>query len=202
MSIKNIQQNTYLNINQLILLIEEPYRTKFIKLLADNKIKFSKSRGSTNNHQAWQGGYLDHIQEAMNISIKLYDSLNILRALPFSKSDALIAIFCHDLEKPWKYEKKQGGYEHRNSFSTKESHQNFRINKLKEYGIELTSEQEAAIRYAEGELADYTNKKRMMGPLGAFCHMCDIASARLWFDYPLKENDPWNGATRNSLENK
>jgi len=26
--------------------------------------------------------------------------------------------------------------------------------------------------------------------------MCDVASARLWFDHPASVNDPWIGATR------
>ena len=52
------------------------------------------------------------------------------------------------------------------------------------------------LRYAEGELADYTNKRRMMGPLAAMAHMCDVASARLWFDYPAATGDPWLGAAR------
>jgi hypothetical protein len=27
-------------------------------------------------------------------------------------------------------------------------------------------------------------------------HLCDVASARLWFDHPAAVNDPWTGATR------
>ena len=67
---------------------------------------------------------------------------------------------------------------------------------LTSYGVQLTIEHENRLRYAEGELADYTNKQRRMGPLAAMAHMCDVASARLWFDYPAAESDPWIGAYR------
>jgi hypothetical protein len=35
-----------------------------------------------------------------------------------------------------------------------------------------------------------------MSPLAAFCHMCDVASARLWHDHPWPRDDPWAGAAR------
>lgn len=156
-----------------------------------------RARGSTNNHQAWTGGYLDHVQEAMNVATVLYPLMNKLRPLPFSMSDALLVVFAHDLEKPWKYFKtKNGRWEHTKGFEDKNSHHNFRIQKLKEYGIKLTAHQENAVRYAEGELNDYTNKKRVMNPLAAFCHICDITSARIWFDHPKVKADPWPGAKR------
>src|SRR3989344_1541478 len=194
---KQSKKKHYFSIDELILFIEEPERSKFLRLFQDNKIDFKEARGSTSNHQAWSGGYLDNIQEAMNIAFRLYDFFNTLRPLPFSRSDVLIVIFSHDLEKPWKYEKISDRYQHKNALKTKQSHHDFRIQKLKEYKITLTSEQENAVRYAEGELADYTNKKRVMGPLGAFCHICDITSARLWFNYPLKQNDPWSDSATN-----
>lgn len=127
----------------------------------------------------------------------MYDSLSSLRKLPFSKSDVVIVIFSHDLEKPWKYEKKiDGSFEHKSSFKAKNSHQDFRIKKLKEYKIVLTQSQKNAVQYIEGEKNDYTNKKRVMGPLAAFCHTCDIISARLWFDHPSKSNDTWGYSSR------
>src|SRR3989344_7005825 len=172
----------YLSLNELVGLIEEPERSKCLRFLSDHKEIFKETRGSTRNHQAWPGGYLDHIRETMNIALKLYDCLHILRPLPFSKSDALIAIFFHDLEKPWKYEKgPDGSLRHKDSFKTREIWHDFRLQKLREYGIILTPEQENAIRYTDGEMENYTNKERVTGPLAAFCHSCDSISARLWF---------------------
>lgn len=193
---KTLQSAPYLSIKHTLKMIDEPVSSKLVALFEDNLKVFSEARGSTNNHQAWTGGYLDHIQEAMNIGVLLYESLNNVRTLPFSMSDALVVIFCHDLEKPWKYQDTSSGYEHKKDFISKKQHHDFRIQKLKAYSIELTPEQENAVLYAEGELSDYTNKKRMMGPLAAFCHMCDITSARLWFNHPLESEDPWVGACR------
>ena len=194
---KKHKKLTYLSIEKLLLLIEKNERSKFINLFKDNKEIFQESRGSTNNHQAWIGGYLNHIEETMNVALKLYDCLNILRPLPFSKSDVLIVIFSHDLEKPWKYIKSvDGSFKHKSYFKIKGSHHQFRIQKLKEYQITLTTPQENAVKYIEGELDDYTNKKRVMGSLAAFCHTCDIVSARLWFNHPLKDDDPWEGSCR------
>ena len=79
---------------------------------------------------------------------------------------------------------------------TKEGHQQFRMAKLKSYGIVFTPEQENGMKYAEGELNDYSNRHRVMGPLACAAHMCDVCSARLWFNHPMENNDPWPGAKR------
>jgi len=71
---------------------------------------------------------------------------------------------------------------------------------LRESGIALTAAQENALRYVEGESHEYSNRHRTMGPLAAFCHLCDVTSARIWFDHPLTEHDPWTGARRRSEE--
>jgi hypothetical protein len=68
----------------------------------------------------------------------------------------------------------------------------FRLNKLAEYKIVLTDDQSNALRYVEGEGNDYSNAKRVMGPLAAFCHLCDVTSARIWFDR-LLAGDCWTG---------
>jgi len=39
----------------------------------------------------------------MNIATELYKNLGSHRPLSFSLSDALLILFLHDLEKPWKY---------------------------------------------------------------------------------------------------
>ena len=106
-------------------------------------------------------------------------------------------VFLHDIEKPWKYELGADGHlHHKADMQGKAAHQKFRMEMLAKNGIALTAEHENGLKYAEGELSDYTNKQRMMGPLAALAHMCDVASARLWFDYPAASGDPWNGASR------
>jgi hypothetical protein len=71
-----------------------------------------------------------------------------------------------------------------------------RMAKLAEYGIALTPDHENGLTYVEGELGGYSNRRRAMGPLAAVAHMCDVASARLWFDHPRADGDPWPGAGR------
>lgn len=187
----------YESVESLLSLIDEPNRSACARIVADHRALFATVQGSTHNHQAWRGGYLDHVSEVMNIANVLYDELSSLRPLPFSRSDILLVVFLHDIEKPWKYELgADGQLHHRAEMQGKEAHQRFRMEMLARYGVTLTAEHENGLRYAEGELADYTNKQRRMGPLAAMAHMCDVASARLWFDYPAAVDDPWIGARR------
>lgn len=182
----------YYTVDKLIEFIDEPQKAKFAKLYFENESIFKKTVGSTHNHQAWEGGYLDHVQDAMNIAVQFYRCMNNLRSLPFTLSDTLITVFAHDLEKPWKYELgADNQYRHRAGMQTKTEHQAFRIKKLAEYGITLTKPQINGIQYAEGEINDYTNTRRVMEPLAAFTHLCDVTSARIWFDYPRAQNDGW-----------
>lgn len=187
----------YLPVDALVALVDEPNRSACARILADHRALFETVPGSTHNHQAWPGGYLDHVQEIMNIAVVLYDRMSELRPLPFSKSDLLLVVFLHDLEKPWKYELGEDGHlRHKEGLASKEAHQKFRMQKLAEYGVALTPEHENGLKYVEGELSDYTNRERKMHPLAALAHMCDVASARLWFDHPAEQDDPWAGAHR------
>lgn len=187
----------YLRIEVLIARIDGPNRSACEKLLNDNRKLWQKSPGSTNNHQAWTGGYLDHITEVMNIALALYETLSAVRPIPFSLSDALLVLFLHDLEKPWKYQRKTDGQlHHKANMKTKGQQNDFRLRKAAKYGIQLTEEQKNGIRYAEGELDDYSSRKRVMGPLAAFAHMCDVCSARIWFDQPKEKQDVWMHSQR------
>lgn len=188
----------YYTIEQLLGKIDEPNRSACLRMFFENRKLFQTVQGSTNNHQAWKGGYADHIQEVMNIAALQYWLMSALRPLPFSLSDLLLVVFLHDLEKPWKYElRADGQLHHRVGMETKEDHQRFRMAKLAEYGIVLTGEHQNGIKYAEGELSDYSPRERKMNPLAAMAHMCDVWSARGWFEHPFAEHDPWGGAGRN-----
>ncbi len=188
----------YLSIEKLVSMIAGPNGAASRRMLDDNRALFETVQGSTNNHQAWPGGYIDHVTEGMNIAVSLYDTLNGLRNLPFTLSDALLVFFLHDIEKPWKYELgADGQLHHRKGLGTKADAHAFRDAKVAEYGIVLTDEQKNGLRYVEGELDEYSSRRRMMGSLAAFCHLCDVTSARIWFDHPLEnETDTWIGARR------
>lgn len=103
---------SYLQLDDLLGKIDEPYQSKCRQIVSENLALFERSRGSSNNHQAWTGGYIDHLHEVMNLAVRFYSQMNDLR------------------------------------------------------------------------------------PLSFFCHMCDVASARLWYDYPQEHDDPWPGAKR------
>jgi hypothetical protein len=187
---------TYRTVDELVALIDEPNGSACARILSENRTLFATVQGSTHNHQAWPGGYLDHVCEVMNIAHVLYGQLSALRPLPFSLSDLLLVVYLHDVEKPWKYELVDGQLQHKAEMQGKAAHQAFRMATLAKYGVVLTPEHENGLKYAEGELTDYTNQRRMMGPLAALAHMCDVASARLWFDHPAAAGDSWAGAAR------
>ena len=157
--------------NEYLQMIPSPNRERCAQLWWDNEERFQHARGSSHNHQAWPGGYVDHVTDVMRIACALYPSLQTIRTVPFVLADALLVLFLHDLEKPWRevYH-----------FATKLEKRRFRATKIAEYGIELTPAQENALRYVEGEGDEYRPDARVMNELAAFCHMCDVASARIW----------------------
>jgi len=192
----------YLTIQDLLDLIDEPACSACKKILEDNYELFHVVQGASHNHQAWRGGYIDHVTEVMNLAVELFPVLYILRppSISFSLSDALLVLWLHDVEKPWKYKIGQDGELcFKEELQTKEAQHQFRIEKLQEYGITLTPDQLNGLTYVEGEYKDWSPKHRVMSPLAAFCHICDVTSARIWFDYPAEQNDPWIGAKRQRI---
>lgn len=168
----------YCSISEMIDMIDEPNRTACHKIYVDNKKLFEKMPGSSYNHQAWVGGYGDHVAEVMNICVLLYPVYNI-RTLNFSLSDSLLIMYAHDLEKLWRT----------GDTYDKAVERSFRFSKLNEYGFILTEQHINAFEYVEGERDDYSNKKRVMNELAGFCHVADVTSARVWHDYG--QNKEW-----------
>jgi hypothetical protein len=188
----------YLSIEALIDLIDEPNRSICHAILEDNRKLFEEARGSTYNHQTWDGGYIDHVTDGMNYARHLYVFDEAFgRPLPFSMSDALLIFFLHDLEKPWRILVNAAGQaSNREGLATKAEFKQFREDKLAEYGLKLTPDQMNGLTYVEGEYKDYSSKRRVMNELAAFCHKVDNWSARGWYDYPKTEGDEWTGASR------
>jgi hypothetical protein len=189
---------SYGTVRYLLEMIDKPNGDACLAMLEDHRKLFQRVQGSTHNHQAWPGGYIDHVGEVMNIARFLYTAMYLRRPLGFSLSDALLVLFLHDVEKPWKYRLSADGsqLEIIPELVDKAAQHEFRIKRLTEYGIVLTDNQLNGLKYVEGELSDYSSKHRVMGPLAGFCHMCDIASARVWFDHPFEKADPWPRAKR------
>jgi hypothetical protein len=169
-----------LKLRSLLDFIDPFNNAQCLRLYEENKVIFHKSPGSKTKHQAWHGGFVDHLEEVMKFAFKLFNLMNAQRPLVFSLSDAMLVLFLHDIEKPFKY----GGS--KIPLNTEEEKWNFLIEITNRYGIDLSEEHLNALRYAHGEGKDYDPIKRVQGPLGAFIHMCDVASARIWYDYPKK----------------
>jgi hypothetical protein len=180
------------SIEDLIAMIDEPgARASCQALMRDHGPRFAEAWGSSHNHQAWPGGYLDHVRDTMNIALALHETLSGFRFLPFSISDALLVLFLHDIEKPWKHDYRallrnetyEAGVDPLKSAQfewNKRTRAIVRNVILDMYDIELTPEQLNAMRFVEGEGNDYTSSRRVMNELAAFCHMCDVASARIF----------------------
>lgn len=170
--------NKKLHLLRLIDLIESKNRIGCIHLLLENEDRITESKGSECKHQAWRGGYLDHLIETMEFAKDLYTQMNTKRRLIFTLSDAILVLFLHDLEKPFKY--------HNPIFSslTDEQKFNFILDKASEHNIKLGTRHLNALKYIHGEGYDYNPKIRIQKPLAAFVHICDVASARIWYNEP------------------
>lgn len=189
----------YLRLDELIELIDEPNRSSVQRIVQDHRALFEQARGSTHNHQTWEGGYIDHVTDGMNYTRHLYSmTAGLGRPLPFSLSDALLIFFLHDLEKPWRILVQASGQAiNKPGLDTKAAFKAFREAKLTEYGVALTPDQLNGLTYVEGEGNDYKSTQRVMNELAAFCHMVDVWSARIAFDYPAPSgHDEWPGAER------
>ncbi len=180
------------NLISLLKMIDEPNSSKCIRMYQDNKERFDNAYGSTNNHQAWSGGYIGHLTDGMNLILDQYNLLESYnRIIPFTMSDALLVFWLHDLEKPWRIIKNEN-YDPRYNDSCLINYKNlhkdqfdfFKLYIIEKYEIELTTYQYQAYKYVEGEKNDYSSKKRVMNELAAFCHGIDNWSARGWYNYP------------------
>lgn len=198
---KPIYYAPYYDLHCLISLMDPQNRTKCRRMANDSMSFFLKAPGSTHNHQNWKGGYLDHVVEVMNMAVVLYKTDP--RPMPFTLSSALLVLFLHDIEKPWKYNMNRDGQAEPKEEFTSEAHsRSFRSRIMNDYKIILTPEEENALKYVHGEGKDYTPKERIMNPLAAFCHVCDVWVARIRFDHPLENDDPWEGAKRSVRSSK
>lgn len=168
-------------LQELLDSIDEPNRTACKRIWQENEELFRTAKGSKANHQTWEGGYLDHISETCTIATTTYCALEQIRPLPFRLQDALLALFLHDIEKPWRY----GQSAHpRPDLNSDERIHEFRQQVIEQYGFLLTPEIWNAVRYAHGEGDEYSPDRRVRTPLAAFVGSCDVISARVWYDEP------------------
>ena len=154
------------------------------RFMLDHRDAFRAAPGSAHNHQAWPGGYLDHVDELFGVAAALYRALSRLRPLPFTLPDALLVLWLHDVEKVWKRLPDRCPRDPRYEQLASRDPDALRARIIRDLGLQLTDQQRNALQYVHGELGDYRKDRRAAGPLAAFCHLCDYWSARGWHDEP------------------
>lgn len=177
-------------LNGLINLMEPEHRRVAEKICEDYKGIILSIPGSVSKHQSWEGGYIAHVEEAMNMGIILYHQLTIRRPLDFSLSDLLFCIFLHDFDKVQRYQVTPAGVQRKTVYS-KDFLDKTSDLLLQKYGYRLTEDEYKGIKYAHGEPdSEYSPDTRVTNQLGALVHCCDYISARIWHDYG-KLHDSW-----------
>lgn len=164
-------------------------REQALALWQDIASHIPDAAGATVSHQAWPGGYRDHVQECMNIARILYERMNAERTLPFSLQSAYLVLFLHDCEKPFRHAT-DVQLSHFPWIATRpdKSDKDFQKRLVEQYGFVISDEEWNALRYVEGEPeSEYVEGGRLQGPLAAFCHICDTISARIWYDFPAHD---------------
>jgi hypothetical protein len=186
----NNQIPSKIPLNGLISLLGAEHKRVAEAIIKDyHEIIFSIP-GSASKHQTWQGGYVSHIEESMNLAILLYHQMHSRRPLPFTLSAALFCLFLHDFDKVQRYTIVDGEL-HTASGYTKDYIVKTRQILTEKYAYQLTDEEHNALKYAHGEGDDFQpGGKRVMLPLATLVHCCDTISARIWYDYG-KIHDSW-----------
>lgn len=185
--------------------INDPRQAILLKIYLDHAKLFHSTLGSSHNHQAWDGGYADHIAECLRVNEVVYDALSEIRPLTFSKASGAIALFFHDIEKPFKYGPKTNAECLRWQTQCADKHNGdweaVKYDILDDfefkYGLTFTDEEQNALKYTHGEGNDHRKDHRVASPLAAHVHHCDNTSARIWFDdgKGLSVNVSFNGTS-------
>ena len=192
-------------LRELLERMADPRRDALLQIYDDLAELFHHAAGSSHNHQAWPGGYADHIAECLRINTVTYAALNGFRELPFTEDSAAICLFFHDIEKPFRYgpmDDPNVAYWHQwiqmeglNDFAevvdlpsppTWKWWEKAKWEILKklsnQYGLVLTGQEVNALLFTHGEGSAHKKDQRVAGPLAAHVHHCDNTSARIYFD--------------------
>lgn len=136
---------------------------------------FHRAKGSSHNHQAWPGGYYDHLLQCFCLAERLYSVLTThFTALPFTLESALKILYFHDVEKLFKYT---------TGLPAGWDKEKYLYHELADtYGICFSPEERNALTYIHGEGDDYRKDRRVMNEPAGFCHAVDVLSARVLHD--------------------
>lgn len=172
--------------------MDDPRREALLKFYDDYEDIIHYAAGSSHNHQAWEGGYADHIAEVLRISELYHDAMSAVRPLSYSKEAAIMSLFFHDIEKPFRYGPEDSAECNKWRRLAEEAGAGYEVwEDLKwdilaeieaKYGFKLTADERNGIEYAHGEGSAHEKFRRVASPLASHVHICDTASARIWHD--------------------
>lgn len=156
--------------------VGEPRRGRILTWIDVHWTAIASAPGSSGNHQTWPGGFLDHTLQLLDTANRLVAALPSVHPLPTNIDlNALKTVLLfHDVEKPFKYTTGLPQDWDKNRYLTHDL--------ARDWGIAFSPDELNALTYVHGEGDDYRKNTRIMGPLAAFAHTCDILSARVWFD--------------------
>lgn len=144
-------------------------RAALMGVFEDHGDVIAQSPGSSGNHQAWPGGFVDHLLGMIEVSFPLWRP-HLFPGVTWG--DFVLTTCLHDIEKPWKYVTPPAG----SWVPASPTHL------IERYGFKLSEVHVNALKYAHGEGNDYRKDVRVMSPLAALLHICDIYSARIEWD--------------------
>lgn len=142
--------------------------TKLDNLLRYFVHHYPEAPGSSGNHQAWPAGYYDHVFDCLLNAVKLHKLLDP----PVKLHDVAYVLFLHDIEKPIKYCD--------SNYVAGRPDNAIRQSLMEDFDIKPNELQLNALKYIHGEGHEYSKSNRVMSELAAFCHCCDVISARIF----------------------
>jgi len=165
----------------------ETYYDGMMNFHRDYLSLIEKAKGSQSKHQAWPGGYIDHLVECMRIGENIYRSLKEIRKVDIYWPSVVKVLYFHDVEKIFKYNEEvdlnKANQLVKDAVYAKDWF--YRETLPNWYNVHFNDNEYNALIHIHGE-KEY-GKERIICPLGAFCHCCDILSARMWYDKPTEE---------------
>jgi len=186
----------YRDLHEIVDLVGQPNRESVINAYVQNAERIAATPGARKKHQAWPGGYLDHVVYATNYALALH---NLHQSIGFKpdhhEEDIALVMLIHDFGKVARYQREGEGYGYVEN--PDEAEHTFFDKAMHDFKFQLTDNQLNALEFIHGEGAKYTPKGRLMLPLATVCHEADTWQARYCPDNPLPDRtDPWPGAFR------
>jgi len=90
-------ENQFLDLHQIVQLVDQPNKDAIIESYVQNVERVAQTPGARKKHQAWDGGYLDHVVYATNYGIALHNlHKQIGFQVNYSESDIAIVMLLHD----------------------------------------------------------------------------------------------------------